>query len=223
VSDIVPYFGIPTRDGRFDHRISDTLIQARLRFATSCQRTNRSSLLTFNFNSIYADALNRRKDGITHLFLIHDDVVPTDREWPELLLHELKTYSLHAISAIIPIKNNTGKTSTAVEHADGTIEHLRTPTTHATFLSADAKPGQRLLINTGLLLLDIRHEWAERLCFNIRDEIVRKQDGTFEAKVHPEDWEMSRWFARNGVPYGATSRVNLVHCGGGEWPSINTP
>ena len=73
-----------------------------------------------------------------------------------------------------------------------------------------------LLVNTGLMLFDLREPWVDGLVFSIRD-FIQVKDGVPKAFVEPEDWRMSRYIHSQGYPVRATRAVELAHYGSLGW------
>src|SRR5213593_259218 len=74
------------------------------------QNTNQS-LLTYNFNLMWADALNKRDEGrVTHFLMLHTDVQPKIPDWAGVLMREMDRFHADVMSAVIPIKNTDGMT-----------------------------------------------------------------------------------------------------------------
>lgn len=199
--------------------------------------SSRSSLLAHGFNVLWATALAWQKAGAADYFLLHhDDVEVRTPGWLDVMLAEMTRVGAAVLSAVVPIKNGTGETSTAVEtrcpwnpRRLTLAECLRLP---RTFSGADV--GGQLLVNTGLMLVNLsRPEWHEtvsmfefgvtteelRFKFQIRDRIVPRPDGILVAEVRPEDWEFSRECNGHGLPVFATTAVRLIHHGGFGWPN----
>jgi hypothetical protein len=70
-----------------------------------------------------------------------------------------------------------------------------------------------LVVNTGLWICDFTRPWVEEVCFSIVDAVCRNEQGEFEAKCLPEDWNFSGWCAREGLRVFATSKVAVTHHG----------
>lgn len=172
-----------------------------------------SSLLTLNFNNLWCEALNRRAAGLTHFLLLHADVEPLEEDWLELLLGEMRSARAQVLSAVVPIKNADGQTSTA---RDTDPWHPRRYTTEEVRQQAVTWTERDLLVNTGCLLVDMRQSWVERICFTINDRIARTSAG-WEALAEPEDWHFSRQCRRLNVPVWATRRLRIRHWGAGWW------
>jgi hypothetical protein len=177
-----------------------------------------SSLLTASFNRCWCEALNKRGDpakgGITHFLLMHADIVPADFDWFQQLWEEFEKNQCKVLSVAVPIKAETGITSTAIE-----TENLWKPRrlTVSEILDMPVTwTSTQLLVNTGLLLVDFREPWVERICFTINDRI-HKLGGKWECNVEPEDWNFSRQCRALGVDPWVTRRVALSHMGRATW------
>jgi hypothetical protein len=180
------------------------------------------SLLTAGFNHLWVEALNRREtEGITHFAMIHADVEPVDG-WVDILMEELMRLDADVVSTVIPIKGEWGLTSTGVEEPDGmrrlTMREIcRLP---ETFSSADVG-GRPLLLNTGLFVCDLLKPWAERVCFQIHDEIYRDAAGRWHYRFSPEDWNFSKFLHRSQCKIFATRKVGVKHHGDMGWDNQN--
>lgn len=191
-----------------------------------------SSLLCFNFNHLWATALNWAAAGATDYFCLHhDDIEVRTHGWLDVMVEELRRVGAAVLSAVVPIKNDTGETSTAWEtDNEWAPRKLTLPQCWAlptTFCAKDLPPeckGGRLLVNTGLMLVDVtRPEFLEadecgclKAFFTI-DDSVTKNGGGWEPRVKPEDWNFSRMCDRLGLPVYATTRIHLLHHGHNAW------
>lgn len=178
-----------------------------------------SSLLAQSFNIFWAAALNACRTGrrVDYFAMIHADVVPEDF-WLDRLIEELDAHRLDVCSALIPIKSSKGLTSTAYEadppedfRVGGRITMTEAYRLPPTFTSEHV--GRPVLMNTGLWVCRFDPAWAKHVCFTIRDRIVEKPDGSYEAEVMSEDWDVSRQFRRLGLRIGITRRVKVGHRG----------
>jgi GT2 family glycosyltransferase len=166
------------------------------------------SLLTLGFNRAWAAALNA---GATFFMMIHDDILPVEDDWINTLFGELVANSASVVSVISPIKTPDGLTSTAVETDDPWNPRRLSMTEVFEKPETWTEPG--LLLNTGLMLVDMRQDWVREMCFTMRDRIVRKPDGEYVAEVRPEDWEFSRAAREAGATLYATRKVVIQHIG----------
>lgn len=175
-----------------------------------------SSIATGCFNSCWALARNEYEAGRIDAFaMIHDDV-GAQIHWLDILYRELLDTGADIISALIPIKDSRGLTSTAI---DG--EHLtrvrRITMREArklpkTFTDADV-PG--LLINTGLWLARLG-PWINETHFHVENSIERV-NGSWQAITFPEDWHFSRQCRKLGLKLAVTQKVRIDHYGGHRW------
>jgi hypothetical protein len=179
-----------------------------------------SSALTFNFNLKWTEALNRREtDGITHFAMLHADVSPAVG-WIDTLLDELRQHNASVVSAVIPLKDLRGVTSTAIGkevdsiHVEKRLTVRQARRLPKTFTAADCGyPNLPLLINTGCWIADIRQPWADNFPgFDIINGIVFDK-GEYSARFYPEDWFFGNWLFKNGVKTMATTAVPLSHVG----------
>jgi hypothetical protein len=198
----------------------------------------RSSLLCNNFNHLWATAIQQvTKREVTHFAMLHSDVGP-DIYWVDTLYEELVKHDADVVSAVIPIKDTRGLTSTAILGENGwgrrrltMTEVMALPETFGIedTVKAGLNPDRRpLLVNTGCWICDLRkpmfHELDEegwyKIHFTIRDGIRRTGD---EIQIHlePEDWYFSRLISEVNpdVRVFATRRVRLNHRGEQDFPN----
>lgn len=195
------------------------------------------SLLAKCFNMLWISAV---KKGYDYFILHHADLgatgtfQPFDGTWVDLLIHRLNEYKLAALSVASPIKSPQGYLSSGIETVAGDPFSLRRTTTRelkdlpiqlitrddlCKLYGLDPKCCGALLINTGLLIMDIRCYggiWREKKWpgFNIIDSIEWNTRGEPESFTIPEDWNMSAWCHKNDVPFAFTKEIQLSHCGG---------
>jgi hypothetical protein len=181
------------------------------------------SLITRCFNNGWAAMLNFRP-SMTRWLMLHSDVGPLAPTWLNIMLETMDAHGLHVLSAVVPIKDDGGLTSTAHEDPDGTNVKTYTekelkdlPETFSDKWLLEEK-GQRLLINTGLMLVDWTQPWVEEFHFELWDNIEKDPaTGTWGAVGFSEDWIASRWFSARGIPYGVTQTIPVLHVGPKVW------
>jgi len=208
------------------------------------QHNYQSSLLGRSFNDSWARALQGAANGLfTHFAMIHSDVGPnvTDANgkplfWLDEMLAEMQRVKADVISAVVPIKDDRNLTSTAIDDPADCFEPerrltmtevLKLPETFSAMDCAFAgiNPHHHgLLINTGLLLVDIRGPWIwddwitqRPIMFTVNDRIVRNPNGQFVVSVESEDWYFSRAANRNRARVFATRKIALKHYGEIGW------
>ena len=203
------------------------------------------SLLAKNFNLLFISAVKR---GYDYFLLHHSDLGVAGLldggfrgSWLDLLIDRLEKHQLKALSVAVPIKNQAGVFSSGILTVPGdawslrrhTVKELnRMPTEIITrddmAKTLDVKAPGAMLVNSGLLLMDIRDRggiWREKEWpgFNIADEIVWNRSGVPESYTVPEDWGLSIWCHENNVPYALTREIIVAHVGGtvflnnGDW------
>ena len=197
--------------------------------------TQSSSLLGYCFNQLWARALieHDQDHNVKYFCMLHADVVPQVDNWLDLLIEEMEMNNAQVLSAVVPIKDHTGSTSTAVS-TDGNIWDTRKLTLAEceqlpdTFDIDDVREtfpelshvDSPLLVNTGLMLVDLSNGWASetddqghlKAYFTIKDRI-RRNGTQYEVAVVPEDWRFSQMAHEAGCKVCATTRVPLVHIG----------
>lgn len=125
------------------------------------------SLLANSFNRFWAHALTLKANGldITHFAMLHDDIVPQDG-WLDVLMAEIIKHKADVVSALVPIKDWMGLTSSAIDHDDGFGVIRRITMTEAynlpeTFDAEDCGyPKGKLLANTGCWVCDFTKPWV---------------------------------------------------------------
>lgn len=194
-----------------------------------------SSLINFNFNMLYAECLNRRREQkmITHFLMLHADVRP-EVGFIGKMLAVMQATQAEVVSVVLPMKDKAGLVSTGanVKFPDGGLYRRRLSMMElqklpVTFNAADVaqlwdlQPGQvQLIVNTGLLLVDLRAPWVEasdeygqlKVCFQSVDTIFWRNDKWF-AYCESEDWFFSRKVNEAGGKIVATREVKAEHFG----------
>ncbi len=185
---------------------------------------NISSLMDQSFNLLWALALEQADRGeATHFAMIHSDVEP-EVFWLDTFMDIMESRGCDLVSAVIPIKDGHGLTSTAISHPTDPwkIERRLTmselDTLPETF-GAEICPGRHLLVNNGLFLCDLRAPWCDNdeLCNDTKNSIHRvRQDGRVVKRTVlcvPQDWQFSRDIQTLGGSVVATQKVHVAHHG----------
>lgn len=206
------FLGLPAYGGRYNgigvgHAMSSPA------FAVAVE--NAASLLTFGFNQLWCLALDWR-DKITHFLLLHSDVIPQQADWMMTLLNEMERTQVQVLSAVIPIKDNQGLTSTGVETGDEWRPRRFTTAEIAAKPETFTEP--ELVFNTGMMLVDMRHDWVDKVWFRTHDRIV-KVGSRWEPQAISEDWDFSRQVRALGVPVAVTRKVVVAHVGRQDYPN----
>lgn len=190
------------------------------------------SALSTNFNKCWAAGIANAMDDQVDLFaMMHNDVEP-EALWLDTMVDELLRLKLDILSAVIPIKDETGNTSTAIGPVDDewentllTLDEIRM--LPATFTDDDLKPfrrklnkpDHRLMLNTGCWVADLRNKkfWKVdngllTFFFTQKDRIL--YDGKrFSCALASEDWNFSRICHREGIRIAATRIIEVKHHG----------
>jgi len=217
-------------------------------FLTASQRCDvmrtgqKGSLLGQTFNRLWAAAFDHVQHGATHFCMLHSDVAPKDFWWLDSLVAEFQKcqaeFNADLLACAVPIKNQTGQTSTAVGDPDDDWDFRRIMQRELqqlpeTFTAADIPEsiteGRRtvLLANTGCWIVDLRNPlWKQlnddgtmRFHFTIQDRISILSDGRRCVEVIPEDWWFSRLIHQAGGIVAVTRKIPLKHHGFAEWDS----
>lgn len=179
-----------------------------------------TSILTKCFNQLLCSALDLRDEGkVTHMAMAHSDII-AEPFWLETLWGEMWLHAADLVSAVVPIKDQEGRTSTAIGLESDrwavptciySKDRSRLPDTFGPEACCDE--GEVLLVNTGLFLADLRRPWWDDFAFTFTDRIVKRADGKREAECRSEDWEMSHHLAQHGARVMATWKIGLEHVG----------
>lgn len=177
-----------------------------------------------NHNCLWATALDRYEAGETDAFaLIHADV-GAEAGWLSILHREMVAYGADVISAVIPIKDDRGLTSTAADDTGDSWLWRRLTMRQVADLPetfGDAELGSEIALNTGLMLVKLgpwcletdEHGHAKHV-FRFEHAIRKEANGSRRCLFRPDDWLLSRAFRASGLKLAATRAVKLVHCGG---------
>ena len=121
------------------------------------------------------------------------------------------------LGAVIPLKDEGGETSTAIDGSEGGACRL-TWTDCQDRGQTWTEPG--LLVATGCLLIDIEalgvDTWStvsEGLFFSMHDAVVWT-GLAWEARVEPEDWQFCRLLQAADIAVWATTAVPMGHVDG---------
>jgi hypothetical protein len=189
-----------------------------------------------DFNAVYCTALNSAEQGrCTHFAMLHSDIVP-DHGWLDVLLEEMDRTGAHLVSAVAPIKDRRGVTSTGIGNPDNRWGPFRRFTVRElenfpeTFNADDAGyPGGILLHNTGCWVADLRKpEFFEtdeqghlRAMFAFPRRVKREPmlNNIWHNACESEDWYYSRQLHDLGCKTYVTRKVKLYHKGSADFPN----
>ncbi len=183
-----------------------------------------SSAICLTMNSLWIQALDGYEAGaITHFAMLHTDIIPEDF-FIDKLADIMEREQADIVSAIVPIKNQQGFTSTALEQKMGDADpyfRVRRLTMTEVMKMPPTFTDPAILLNTGLMLVDLSKAWTrdEDVYFTIEDRIVRYR-GRRVPHMWPEDWGFSRRARKAGAKkLVATREIALEHAGLANHPN----
>lgn len=200
------------------------------------------SLLSNNMNQLYVMALNgREKYNFKWFAMLHADMEPGNH-WLDVLIDEAEEHGADMMTAVVPIKDERGVTSTGIAHpkhnlapylrlTQHQVNHSEFPDTFDLDACVDAlarlpeglcipdAPRTRLLVNTGAMVVRLDRPWSEKLVFSTAEHIIKVR-GKFVAKVESEDWRFGKLLADLGGKVMATRKLEIRHHGTGHFDSM---
>lgn len=232
------FLGTLTHNGQLDFRMARIFYSFASRERAMLQKVQQTSLLASGCNSLWCDALNARaKDNLKWFVLLHADIAP-EMWFIDKMIDIAETHDADVLSAVVPIKDHSGVTSTAISGPDDfrrltrlTQKQINHPAWPATFDIHMAKKAfehlpheycipalglrddNRLLVNTGCMLARLDRLWCSEAHFTINDRIEQAIGGNYYWQVEPEDWFFSRRVAELGGKVFATREIVLEHFG----------
>lgn len=223
---------------------------ARALWHTATDRDNRkirvatrsSSLIPGSCNALWCAALNERElYNLTWFAMLHADIEP-EAFWLDKLIDEAERHGADMLSAVVPIKDDRGLTSTAIASEDPTRQFCRLtqrqvwhddfPETfdiHQCAEALESLPGELrvahvprvgLRLNTGCMIVRLDRPWSDsgEVYFENLDWIERHQ-GQWRARDVSEDWRFSQRVQEAGGKLMATRVVAVKHKGLAEFPN----
>ncbi len=204
--------------------------ESRLSAYLSTQRTdwqitidsNVNSALCLNFNAMWCRFLN---EGYEWFAMLHSDVY-AQGPWMDILRDSLERRGAAVASGVSAIKDSRRLTSTAIGNPKDPWQPSRRITVFelknlpAEFTNDECShllyrsEHRCLLGNTGCMLVK-RGDWVNDFPgFNTQNRIVlcpvtKKRIAQFE----PEDWNLHRYLANNGLGAVVTQQVRIDHYG----------
>lgn len=216
---------VPHYDGS---ALAPSLVTACTRQFAGCGfvavKENGHSSLTANFNHLWCSALNT--PNVTHFAMLHADIIP-QHYWLDVLLRELEQENAQMCSAIMPIKDHFGVTSTGIAHPTDHFTAKRRFTMRelmempSTFDSERIGYGDHdLVVNTGCWIADLRDDrWRTEnedgtlFAHFTMNDCIRKVNGQYAPYFEPEDWYFSRRAQELGLRVVATRKPQATHIG----------
>ena len=177
-------------------------------------RISTSSNLTGNFNRLWCEAFNDKT--YTHFLMLHADIAP-EYGFVDKMLSIMKRVGADVLSAISPLKNDFGLTSTALA-PESPMGRITRYTMQQVFKEEPTFTHPRLLLNTGLMLVNMKIPKADLLHFNTKSWI-ENESGRAVEKSLTEDWAFSDLARVYGAKLYATREVKLEHLGTMRYPN----
>ncbi len=218
-----PLLVTPTYDGKYHYEVTGRVLDAVRDFPEMGATQQASSFLTLQFNRYWCIALNDK--SWSHFIMLHTDLVPRDPHWMKQLIELADANNIDVLSAVSPIKNSLGLTSTALARK-GDFGDFRRVTMREVgnlpevFFRDDVaklfgwEARGHLLVNTGLMCVRMQKRKAlEQMRFTTGNWIRRNNKGNFMAISEPEDWNWSVQAQERGLTVAATRAVALEHRG----------
>jgi hypothetical protein len=131
----------------------------------------------------------------------------------DVLLEIMSRENADMVGVVSPMKDQRGLTSTCIFQPPMSARRL---TMKEIFKRPETFSEDGLLLNTGMCLVRIDNERAEKYKFEMHDEIL-KLDGKFKARGFSEDWLFSRSVVQQGGKLVATREIPIKHYGAQIW------
>jgi GT2 family glycosyltransferase len=226
------FLGSITHNGLLEHRMARIFFNHASNERYMQTLVHQTSLLASACNFLWCTALNGRQAyNFKWFVLLHADIVP--EEWfVDKLIAIAEQHDADLLSAIVPIKEQSGVTSTAISGPDEfirttrlTMKQINHPDMPETFTVREASEfllqkhdinvpaDSKLLVNTGCMVARLDREWCSQVNFTIRDRVVQELGGIYTSQVEPEDWYFSRRVAECGGKVMATRAIKTQHIG----------
>lgn len=178
--------------------------------------------LRFNAMLIMAQEFHARGDA-DYFLLWHSDIVP-EAWFLDKMIDIAEEKGAEILSAVVPIKDEHGLTSTAIDEPVGDMPNewrVRRLTMAEIMERESTFTDPKLLVNTGLLLIKLSAPWVKDIYFHFEDKII-EHHGKKLAVLFPEDWMFSRDARKLGcTSMWATRDVKLTHIGHQQYPNYS--
>lgn len=119
------FIGCPTYNNFIHAGAARSIYQSATQRYNTLTMTAARGLTSPNCNAIWVSALNerRRNPEIKWFAMLHADVEPAPG-WLDTLIDEAERHSADMVSAVVPLKEHSGLTSTVIGTSDWTAEYL---------------------------------------------------------------------------------------------------
>src|SRR5262245_13324495 len=106
------FLACPQYEGKLSGETARCLWETPSQKHTVRVGTSSFSLLAYNCNALWCLALNNQRSlGLEWFAMLHADIVP-EPWWIDKLIAEAERHGADFMSAVVPIKNHSGVTST---------------------------------------------------------------------------------------------------------------
>ena len=185
-----------------------------------------------DFNTLWTDAMNNYEAGkITHFAMLHGDITPDpSQRWLDILMDTMEERQAVLVSAVSPIKDGRGITSSGIcdpanpwsSYRRFTSREILNELPKAFDNRLAGYPDKPLLHNTGMWVCDLRHpvfrqtnpDGSLKMFFRFPERVIRGEDGQWVKQQESEDWLFSRELWEAGVTNTwITSEPKLTHHG----------
>lgn len=231
------YLGIPCYAGTIYEGTARTVALASANNSVGRCTYRPTSLLTRGMNRLFSDALNLRDEGYTHFCLLHADIVALRPFWVDSMLNLMNLVKADVLSVVSPMKDTRGLTTTAIDVDPETGKkdkwRVKRLTMKEIFQRDPTFTEEGLLVNTGMMLVDLSHPDITALRFRFLDEIeIDPKTRKYRATGMSEDWDFSRQCNDLGMRIFATREIPISHIGPaafgnevpwGEWETDKEP
>lgn len=226
--------GVPTYDGKVVAQLMVGFLEEATnpktpRFTVA---TNSSSLLARGFNELFTYALNSK--FVDKFMMVHADISP-ERGFISMMDEEMRQMKAGILSVVMPLKDNRGLTSTAFhDGAESKINPRRVSMRELkklpkSFTARDVKildDGEKikdpvLLVNSGLMMVDLKNPGNRELFFNIFDTI-ECVNSEYVPQTLSEDWFFSMEAHRRKIKVVATTKIRALHYGNIAFPNYGS-
>lgn len=198
------FVGLPSHDGTRLNAMALADIMATRKDVVLAERTG--CFLPANRNDLWCQALNMNPRPDLFLWL-DADVIP-DNGFMDVLEAEMLATGAHLMGGVVSMKGKPGDTSIAT---DGD-EYGRKTKRMMVHEMTGTFTHPRLLLSTGLILVDFKAPWVEKVSFSTEDGI-RKEGDLFVTINDSEDYRWCRQVRSHGGTIYATRKVGTIHIG----------
>ena len=213
--------GIPTYDQKIPMMAVPALMQLAKKHTLHYMPVS-ASLLAFAHNLCLSNA--RAVPHADYYINLHSDISP-EPDGLVKLVDLAEKHGADVMSVISPIKDGRGVTSTGTGSKEDDWISVKRFTMKQlmkdfppTFGQDAVEPGV-LMVNTGVLLINLRRPWVKDICFTVRDRNVTDDKGIIHPVILPEDWGFSHDVYRWGAKVMVTREVVINHHGGTAYPN----